>query len=301
MVDPIHASVKGRTRYRVKGLYRSHLLKSHLESQLRNEEGVTRVNASTLTGNLLIIYNSGRSPSDVAGLIQGIVSDYSRKAAKSRKSEHTPAARQDIASTGSKRRGNGRKKRPPMSKRKLRRLVVHSGDQPVEPWHVKEADDVLKAFATSSAAGLNAGEARQCLKKYGPNVLPEAIPRSGLSILLDQLRSVPVGMLTAAAGISILTGGVVDAVAIMGVVGINTVIGYVTESQSEKTIHSLKSLVRPRALVRRDEKVKEIGAEDVVPGDMLVLRPGQYVAADARLIEAKRLSIDESALTGESV
>ncbi len=301
MVDPIHASVKGRTRYRVKGLYRSHLFKSHLESQLRNEEGITRVNASTLTGNLLITYNSGRSPSDIAELIQGIVSDYSRKAAKSRKSEHTPAARQDIASTGSKRRGNGRKKRPPMSKRKLRRLVVHSGDQPVEPWHVKEADDVLKAFATSSAAGLNAGEARQCLKKYGPNVLPEAIPRSGLSILLDQLRSVPVGMLTAAAGISVLTGGVVDAVAIMGVVGINTVIGYVTESQSEKTIHSLKSLVRPRALVRRDEKVKEIGAEDVVPGDMLVLRPGQYVAADARLIEAKRLSIDESALTGESV
>ena len=301
MVDSIHASVKGRTRYRVKGLYRSHRLKSHLESQLRNEEDITRVNASTLTGNLLIFYNSDRSTSDVAGLIQKIVADYSRKAAKSRKPEHSPVARQDIVSTGPKRKGNGRKKRPAMSKRKLRRLVVHSEDQSVEPWHVKEADTILNAFATSSTVGLSGSEAGKRLKKYGPNVLPEAVPRSGLSILIDQLKSVPVGMLTAAAGISILTGGVVDAVAIMGVVGINAVIGYVTESQSEKTIHSLKSLVRPSTLIIRDKKVTKIGAEDVVPGDVLVLRPGQYVAADARLVEAKRLSIDESALTGESV
>ncbi len=298
MVDPIHASLRGRARYRVKGLYRSHLLKSHLESQLRDEEGVTRVSASTLTGNLLITYNSDRSPSDVAGLIQGIVTDYSRKAVKSRK---PPVAREYTVSPALKAGGNGRQKRPAMSKRKLRRLVVRSEDQSVEPWHVKEADTMLKALATSITAGLSDREAKERLKKYGPNVLPEAVPRSGLSIFLDQLRSVPVGMLTAAAGISVLTGGVVDAVAIMGVVGINAVIGYVTESQSEKTIHSLKSLVRPRALVRRDEKIKETGAEDVVPGDVLVLRPGQYVAADARLIEAKRLSIDESALTGESV
>jgi len=301
VIHSVHTSLKGRTRYRVKGLYRSHRLKSRLESQLGNEEGITRVNASTLTGNLLVFYNFDRSRSDVAGLIQKIVADYSRKATKSRKPEHSPVARQNIVSTGPKRKGNGRHKRPPMTKRKLRLLVVRSEDQSVEPWHVKEADTVLKAFATSSAAGLSGREAGKRLKKYGPNVLPEAVQRSGLSILIDQLRSVPVGMLTAAAGISILTGGVVDAVAIMGVVAINAVIGYVTESQSEKTIHSLKSLVRPSALVIRDEKVTKVGAEDVVPGDVLVLRPGQYVAADARLVEAKRLCIDESALTGESV
>jgi Ca2+-transporting ATPase len=301
VLRPIHASLKGRTRYRVKGLYRSHPFKTHLESQLRSKEGITRVSASTLTGNLLVAYNSDRSPSDISGLIQRIVADYTRKAVKLRKSEHNSVAREDIASPASKRGGNGRQKQAVMSKGKLRRLVVGSEDQSVEPWHVKEADFVLKALANSSAAGLSDREAKERLKKYGPNVLPEAVPRSGLSIFLDQLKSLPVGMLTAAASISVLTGGVVDAVAIMAVVGMNAVIGYVTESQSEKTIFSLKSLVRPRALVRRDEKVKEIGAGEIVPGDVLVLRPGQYVAADARLIEAKRLSIDESALTGESI
>ena len=286
MIDPIHTSLKGRTRYRVKGLRRSYPLKTHLESQLRREEGLTRVNASTLTGNLLVTYNSYRSPSDIARLIQRIVSE---------------VARQDIVSPGPKRRVNGREEQPAMSKRKLRRLVVRSEDQSLEQWHTKDADVVLKALATSSTAGLSDREAKERLKKYGPNVLPEAVSRSSLAILIDQVKSVPVALLTAAAGISILTGGVADAIAIMGVVGINAVIGYVTDSQSEKTIHSLKSLVRPSALVRRDKKAREIDAAEIVPGDVLVLRPGQYMAADTRLVEAKRLSIDESALTGESV
>ena len=286
MIDPIHTSLKGRSRYRVKGLYRSYSLKTQLESQLRSEEGITRVTASILTGNLLIIYNSNRSPFDIAGLIQRIISE---------------VAREDIASSVPKGEENGRGKQPAMSKRKLRRLVVRSEDQLVEQWHTQDADVVLESLDTSSVAGLSDREAKERLKKYGPNVLPEAVSRSSLAILIDQVKSVPVALLTAAAGISVLTGGVVDAIAIMGVVGINAVIGYVTDSQSEKTIHSLKSLVRPRALVRRDKKAREIDAAEIVPGDVLVLRPGQYIAADARLIEAKRLSIDESALTGESV
>lgn len=286
MVEPIHASLKGRTRYRIRGLYRSRPLKTYLESQLRKEDGVTRADASTLTGNLLVIYDSGRSPSGIAGLIQRIVSE---------------VARQDIVNPGPERGGNGRGKQPAMSKRELRRLVVRSEYQPVELWHVKEADAVLKSLSTSSPAGLSDTEAKERAKKYGPNVLPEAVARSGLAILIDQVKSVPVALLTVAAVISVLTGGMADAIAIMGVVGINAVIGYVTDSRSEKTIHSLKSLVRPIALVERDRKTKKISAEEIVPGDVLVLRPGQYVAADARLIEAKRLSIDESALTGESV
>ena len=87
----------------------------------------------------------------------------------------------------------------------------------------------------------------------------------------------------------------------MSVVGINAVIGYVTESKSEKTINSLKSLVRPTALVRRDGETVQVGVEEVVPGDQLVLRPGSYVGADARLLSARNLSVDESALTGESM
>jgi Ca2+-transporting ATPase len=301
VIEPVHACLKGRTRYRVKGLYRSGFLKTYLESELRSEKGVTRADASILTGNILVTYNGGRSPSDIAVLIQGIVAGYTKRSASLSMSGQTSAARQDTESPLPGRGGNGGRKQAAMSKRKLRQLVVRSEGQTLEQWHTKEADVVLDALVASSATGLSDRECKERLKKYGPNVLPEAVSRSSLAILIDQVKSVPVALLTAAAGVSILTGGVVDAIAIMGVVGINAVIGYVTDSQSEKTIHSLKSLVRPSALVRRDKKAREIDAAEIVPGDVLVLRPGQYMAADARLVEAKRLSIDESALTGESV
>ena len=87
----------------------------------------------------------------------------------------------------------------------------------------------------------------------------------------------------------------------MGVVAINAVIGYVTENESERAIESLKSLVHPRAQVVRDNGAVEIELHEVVPGDLLVLRPGVYVAADSRLLEATQLSVDESVLTGESL
>jgi Ca2+-transporting ATPase len=88
---------------------------------------------------------------------------------------------------------------------------------------------------------------------------------------------------------------------ILAVVGINGIIGYVTEREAEKTIHSLKDLVKPTADVLRDSTIATVPAEAVVPGDILVLRPGSYVAADARLLEASHLSLDESVLTGESL
>lgn len=120
-------------------------------------------------------------------------------------------------------------------------------------------------------------------------------------MFLDQFKSLPVGLLSVAAGLSMATGGVADAVVIMGVVFINAVIGYATESNSEKIINSLKHLVKPSAVVIRDGISQEISATEIVLGDILVLRLGSYVPADARLIEANRLSVDESALTGESL
>ena len=98
-----------------------------------------------------------------------------------------------------------------------------------------------------------------------------------------------------------LTGGLLDAVLIMGVVSINAFIGYKTESEAEKTIRSLQTLVRPTALVIREGQMRDISAADLTLGDLLVLRPGSYVAADCRLVEATHLSVDESALTGESL
>ena len=180
-------------------------------------------------------------------------------------------------------------------------MVLRAADQRVEPWHLQSAESLLVEMGIRPQAGLAAQAVAERQKKFGPNLLPEAVPRSGFSLFIDQFKSLPVALLGVAAGISVATGGLVDAVVILSVVVINAVIGYVTESQAEKTIHSLKSLVRPMALVLREGSVQTIGAQDVVPGDLLVLQPGSYVAADARLIEVSRLSVDESALTGESL
>jgi Ca2+-transporting ATPase len=122
-----------------------------------------------------------------------------------------------------------------------------------------------------------------------------------LQIFIDQMNSLPVYLLGAAAGVSIATGGLLDAVVIMGVVVANGIIGYFTENDAEKTIDSLKNLVKPTAEVIRSGRTMEISAEAVVAGDLLILKPGSYVSADCRVIAASRLSIDESMLTGESM
>jgi Ca2+-transporting ATPase len=115
------------------------------------------------------------------------------------------------------------------------------------------------------------------------------------------LNCLPNYLLAGAAGVSLLTGGFVDAVVVLGVVVANAAIGYATESRAEETIEALKDLVHPRTEVIRGGRVREMEVEEVVPGDVLVLKPGTYIAADARIIKASRLSVDESMLTGESV
>ena len=308
MVRVVHTGVKGRARYKVKGLYRSESLKKHLESNFSGRDGISYFCANTLTGNILVCFNSHNTPHTIASLIEGIAIEYSNektthRGTKSRSNligagQSLQSAKHEIASPSTR---NDSAKKSIISRRKLRKSVIHAEDQTVKTWHFMEAQGVLDLFGVDKSYGLSCESTIENLKKYGPNVLPESVPRSGLSILMGQFMSLPVALLGVAAGVSVLTGGLADAVVIMGVVAINAAIGYTTESHAEKTIHSLKSLVRPSALVIRDGNIKEIGAEQVVPGDILVLRPGSYVAADARLIAAHHLSIDESALTGESM
>lgn len=304
MVQAIHTAVPGRSRYKVEGLYRSESLKKHLELQLARQTGISQVTANPLTGNVLVTFNSANTSTTVESLIVRIVTTHggNESAAthshSSRKAGTVPrngAVHEQLPSPRSPHKRVG--KRAGQSQ-------VPTPDTDVSPapaWHLLSAKAVLTTTRTSPRSGLSDAAVKKRLATYGPNVLPEAERRSGLEILLGQFNSLPVGLLGVAAGISLCTGGLVDAAVILGVVVVNATIGYVTESQSERTIHSLKSLVQPSAVVVREGIPKEISAAEVVLGDILVLKPGSYIAADSRLIEAQRLSIDESALTGESV
>lgn len=296
MVEAIHTTVKGRARFKVDGLYRSERLKQKITIRLSQHDWILSVSVNTLTASVLVLYDArnGHRPELIASLLRTIEGE-PRSPALQTVSSAPVRVFKPAAPAAS------HVPTKPPSRRTVRLQVARSEEQPTAAWHTSTSTDVLSRWGTQRSQGLSEEAAKNLFEQYGPNLLPESVPRSGWSIFFDQFKSLPVALLGAAAGISIFTGGLADAVVIMGVVVINAAIGYTTESQTEKTIHSLKSLVQPVANVVRDNVLQEINARDVVPGDLLVLRPGSYVAADARVIDANYLSVDESALTGESM
>ncbi|MGD9505056.1 MAG: HAD-IC family P-type ATPase [Syntrophobacteraceae bacterium] len=318
MVHAVHYSIEGRARYKVEGLQRSLALKERIERKLPEHEGVMRVQANPLTGSVLVHYNAKGELHAIAESLEALVAEHlvesgvpSGVNGAGARGEARPSTRDGVIPRPGPfkallRLGEGDRKEEsseaPQKPRKKPKLdPSRSEEQKTEPWCVIDADAVVSGFNSSSVHGLTSECALEHLRKFGPNILPESLPRSRVGMFVDQFMSLPVGLLTIAAGFSVATGGLLDAVVIMSVVTINAMIGYATESEAERTIESLKNLVKPYAHLVRDGKTMDAPAEEVVVGDVLVLKPGTYVTADSRLIEANHLTVDESALTGESM
>jgi Ca2+-transporting ATPase len=166
--------------------------------------------------------------------------------------------------------------------------------------HARAEDDVLAGLGTSDA-GLSAAEVRRRLVEYGPNSLRRARPTSTWKILFDQVTSVVVALLAAAAIIALFLGDPLDAIAILAVLVLNTTIGFITEFRARRAMEALRALEAPHAAVVRDGAVREIDATEVVPGDILDVEAGQTLPADARILIAAELRTDEAAFTGESL
>jgi Ca2+-transporting ATPase len=163
------------------------------------------------------------------------------------------------------------------------------------------AETVLRQLETPGLDGLSAPEAERRLLRHGPNLVPRPRPRSALSIFLEQLTSLPVLLLGASAVVSIATGGLGDAVVILAAVLANASIATATEEQAERTILAMDDVAVPPAPVRRDGRPAMIPAEALVPGDIVPVAPGMLVPADLRRLLAADLTVNESALTGESL
>jgi Ca2+-transporting ATPase len=179
--------------------------------------------------------------------------------------------------------------------------AVPAADEPGQPWHVLSWKEALRRWDSSLKRGLTDAAVRERLVRFGPNALPPIERRSRWSILAEQFQSLPVVLLLGSAALSVATGGLADAAVILGVVLINAGVGHATESQAEETISALQGTIPHTATVLRQGARAEIAVEEIVPGDILVMALGTFVAADARLIEAERLMVDESTLTGESM
>ena len=155
-------------------------------------------------------------------------------------------------------------------------------------------------MAVDPASGLRAREAAERLARDGPNRMPEAAAPTRLQLLSRQLRNAMVVLLAGAAGISLAIGELLDAAIILAIVVANALLGYVQEGRAEEASRHVRELLAPRTRVLRDGRAVEIDAQELVAGDVVLLQAGDRVPADGRLLDATRLAVDESALTGES-
>ncbi|WBY01908.1 cation-transporting P-type ATPase [Ramlibacter tataouinensis] len=167
-------------------------------------------------------------------------------------------------------------------------------------WHSLGADQALQALA-AGAHGLDSRQARERLARHGPNRLAPARRRGPVLRLLRQFHNILLYIMVAAAAITAVLGHGVDTAVLLGAVVVNALIGFVQEGKAESAMDAIRSLLAPRAVVRRDGQRREIEAAQLVPGDIVFLASGDRVPADLRLLEARELRVDESALTGESV
>jgi len=165
----------------------------------------------------------------------------------------------------------------------------------------KTTDEVRSKLDVDLERGLSEEDARRRRDEHGPNRLREVETRRWYQIVIDQLRSLIVGLLFVAAVAAFGFGELVEGTAILVVIVLNTLIGFLTELRAVRSMESLRELGGVNAYALRDGELVELPADDLVPGDIIKLSEGDLVTADVRLVSENNLQVDESALTGESV
>jgi P-type Ca2+ transporter type 2C len=167
-------------------------------------------------------------------------------------------------------------------------------------WYQQPAESVLQQLNVKPDAGLSASTVASRLEQYGPNELVEKPAKSVWAILWEQLTSPLVLLLIGAATVSIFLGKLDSFIAILAIVVINAILGVTQEYRAEQAMAALQQMAAPLVRVRRDGRVQDVVARDLVPGDIVLLEAGSIVPADARAVEIANLQVAEAALTGES-
>jgi Ca2+-transporting ATPase len=257
---------------------------------LSKTAGIVSVRANAWTGNIVVLFDTACSLNAIIACIDANGGDASAGAPAARATGvNEPVVRPDFAGhVGRAHAGT------------TTAAATPSG-LAGRPWHTVDAKEALLAVGSSMERGLSHRTAPRRLLANGPNQLDPPRLRSALEMFVAQFKSLPVPLLAGSAVVSIATGGLADALVIASVVLINGTIGYATESQAERAIHALDDMTQRQAMVLRDAELHRVDAREVVVGDILVLTAGVYVDADARLLDARQLSADESAMTGESL
>ena len=271
--DPASAElihqIPGRARFRISALRRDERTACFLQRELLECHGVRQVAASAVTATVLVKYEPGRSAADIGAEVRKVLA------------EATPEALAVCVAAGARK--------------------VRAEEKARLPWHTLEGSAVLRLFDASALHGLSSSVVGERKALLGSNTLPGTATRSLPAILKSQITCLPVALTGIAALISILTGGLAEGAVALLIAGFNAAIGTLSEARSERILDTVRESVNLWAWVVRDGRAEEIAFDEVVPGDLLELQPGVRIAADARLVQAEHLSVDEAALTGESI
>ncbi|MEZ5444398.1 MAG: cation-transporting P-type ATPase [Gammaproteobacteria bacterium] len=182
--------------------------------------------------------------------------------------------------------------------------IPRDGELPIggrgDAWHALAAEEAFKRMQTRPE-GLTEAEADQRLRKYGPNSLPQPPKRGALRRLLAQFHNLLIYALLAAAVLAAVLDHLVDAAVILGVVIVNAFIGFIQEGKAEEALEAIRGMIDPHAAVRRDGRRVTVAADQICPGDVVLIEAGDRVPADLRLVRPRNLKVEEAILTGESM
>jgi Ca2+-transporting ATPase len=174
------------------------------------------------------------------------------------------------------------------------------GPRAARLWHTRAAGDVIAELGTDATDGLSDAEAARRLAEYGSNELRPPEPRKPWKMFLGQFNDFMIFVLMGAVVLSAIENQMIEAIAILAILLLNGVLGFVQEYQAERAMDALKEMAAPTATVVRGGIERTVPATELVPGDLVILESGDRIPADGRLIEAAALQVEEASLTGES-
>ena len=166
-------------------------------------------------------------------------------------------------------------------------------------WHNLSIDEAVKTLRSDIKEGLTGKEVEIRQREFGKNLLPEEKPLSKLKIFFGQFQSPLIYILIIAGIVTLILKDYTDTVVIFGAVFLNTLVGFIQENKASQALRALKKIVKHTAEVLREGNLKIIDSQEIVPGDIVILNPGDKVPADGRIIESYNVKINEMALTGE--
>jgi len=178
---------------------------------------------------------------------------------------------------------------------------IHKSRASAPPWHLLEPWQATAWLKVDPDKGLSRGEAEERLATHGPNAIEEERRRGAIGMFFGQFADFMIIVLILAGVVSGLIGDMTDTITIIVIVVLNAVIGFVQEFRAERAVAVLKRLAGATAGVIREGQTHTVAAEELVPGDMVLIEAGNVVPADLRLLDVARLKVDEAALTGESL